>query len=149
MAQPMSVCAYFILETARAIRRHPKNLKVGKTGVGLKRLYAAVSRIYSEEDFRAGIAALLADGRAILVCKLWEPSAEGEDLRSCFTQGNLRKIGGLPGGLPPGQYRKWALDRDGKIVDRKKVDADKHLCYEDPRLYILADGLPKTVERVK
>ena len=136
-------CADFIVAAIRATRLKHKDLKAGTTsGKAVSMVWSLAKRFYSEQLFRQSLDFLFKNGVLILIA--------GVSTDTGYPGCRLEKIPKINKDWLL-HDRWWYFDNDGKIVDSesaRKGGTSFVRTIRCPRLYIVADGLPKSVARI-
>jgi hypothetical protein len=144
-------CGDFIIATIRALRVNPANLKGGgRAGVRLGKIWAIASEIYSEEEFRPALNQLLGTELILAtwhICQNVTREREGSPRSTRFGPWLTQKISAIPDQLPLTD-RWYCRDPSGNITTSDK-NLDRYDLIAKIKLYVPADGLPKTVANLE
>jgi hypothetical protein len=144
-------CARFIVAAIRQERPNRKELvEVYKvwTSVKLRQIYELAKRFYSDKQFRAGMHELLKKDDVLLVADVRAYKAREDQSKPSWMNNDnlgLRKLTRLPPRAPLDRTQ-WDLDLQGRSVTDLETMLRPYLNYSEPRLYIVADGIPQSTQ---
>jgi len=137
-------CKKFIVAAIRENRHAPWNMKSGvSAGVSLKRLWGFAYDVYSEAEFREALQTLL--DNEILIATWGTQHINEHRERGPERLAISSKI---PAEMPLAVPKFWRRDMEGSPIEYSSNPPVECEEITNVKLYIVDDGLPKSVRRV-
>ena len=133
-------CSDFIIATIRRSRHDPKSLKPGAhSGVALRNVWKIAAEMYTEQEFRESLMALLENKEVIIIGGGFDEERNSEGETGRFV--SFHEIIFCPGNDFPLGEKCVCLDMEGHPVYEVPKKEGAYRVFTRVRLYVVADGL--------
>lgn len=139
-------CAVYAVDTIRKIRKNPPNLDAGtKAGVQMHRLWAVVSKRYSEQEFRLALGTLLQEG---VLFSRWETCVWIDKNSAGYSYDRKRRVASIPKEMDLSDHW-WCRHGEAFIPVEERGNYNHYQLIRRFMFYVKDDGLPRSTLRRK